>query len=93
MSFSSHTGWDYVVTELTFPQMISLISFPISFVSLMMGSMAHHFYERELRDDVTLKDRAFVAPYYLVTCTTKVWVLCKTRPKLWWCNTLEQRKD
>ena len=71
--------------EYTPLQLIGMMSFPISIVSLVLGTIQWHFHHKEIvLESLTLKDKLKVAPFFVLIILTKVWVIADT------CNTLDR---
>ena len=60
---------------LTSMQWISLAAFPMSFLSLTMGSMCQQQLDKELKNEFGIAAKLKVFPFFLVVCITKVWVI------------------
>ena len=57
-------------------QIIGSLSLPISFLSLLLGTISWHFHVREVvLDNLSLKQKISIAPFFLSIIVTKVWVL------------------
>ena len=57
-------------------QIIGFVAFPISFLSLVLGTMSWHFHLKEtVFETLTLLDRIKVAPFFLCIIVSKVWVM------------------
>lgn len=63
-------------------QIIGALAFPVSYISLVLGTMSWHFHLREtVLDNLRFMEKLKIGPFFLVTITTKVWVtsdLCNT---------------
>ena len=69
--------------EFSWVQTIGAISFPISFISLLSGTILWHFHVKEvIRENLSIVQKIKVAPFFLCIVVAKVWVMADL------CNTL-----
>ena len=68
--------WRYFPTEFTIQQKLGFISFPLSFLSLALGTIAWHFHHREIvLNNLRFVQKVKVSPFFLFIILKKVWVL------------------
>ena len=59
---------------LTIVQMIGLAAFPLSFISITMGSVTHQNLPKELRNEFGFVAKLKTLPFFMAVCTAKVWI-------------------
>ena len=68
--------WRYQDTTFTIQQMLGFMSYPISFITLALGTVSWHFHVREVvLDNLGIMDKVKVAPFFLSIIVSKVFVL------------------
>ena len=76
-------GWQYQDFPFTLIQLLGILSYPMSIVSLLLGSISWHYHHKEnILDSLTLLEKIKVSPFFVFIIVTKVWVMADT------CNTL-----
>ena len=57
-------------------QIIGSLSYPISFMSLLLGTLSWHFHVREVvLDNLTWKQKIKVVPFFFLIVVKKVWIM------------------
>lgn len=57
-------------------QIIGSLSYPISFISLLLGTISWHFHVREaVLDNLTWKQKIKVVPFFFLIMVKKVWIM------------------
>ena len=57
-------------------QIIGSLSYPISFISLLLGTISWHFHVREVvLDNLTWKQKFKVVPFFFLIVVKKVWIM------------------
>ena len=65
-------------------QAIGFLAFPISYVSLVLGTISWHFHHREnIMNNLKISQKLRVFPFFLVIITTKVWALADFFNTVW----------
>ena len=65
-------------------QLVGALAFPVSYLSLVLGTLSWHFHIREtVLDNLRFVEKLKICLFFLVTVTTKVWVTSEL------CNTIQ----
>ena len=68
--------WKYQPTQFTLIQQLGFLSFPISFLTLALGTLTWHFHEREIvLDNLKISEKIKSIPFFVAIITSKVWVM------------------
>ena len=57
------------------------MSYPVSFISVLLGTITWHFHSKDIQNNLTFTEQRRVVPFFLIIILTKSWVmaeLCQT---------------
>ena len=78
----------------TVPQIIGILSYPISIGSLLLGSISWHYHHKEnILDSLTVVEKLRLAPFFVVIIVTKIWVMADASNTLHWATEIILETD